>query len=626
MNTMNCRIIVIILLFGLCKVGYGQSSKLKKADKLFLNRSYVKAAELYEEVANTAESLINLGDCYYYNGFMTKASNTYLKASQKSEDTLSNEVNFKFAHALYGMKQVQMADSIMSLIQDKPVNTFNFMERLSDGVPYTYSVNQIKTGGLYGDFGMNFFGEAVIFSSTRNNTSKTYKWNDKPYLDLFTAELTDDGQLSNIEPLDDSINSKTHESNAVLTKDGQTLYFSRTNNKRYEVDNQKIATVKLYKSVLTNGTWSEPEELPFCSNEYSTQHPALDESGERLYFSSDMPGGYGSFDLYYVDLSDESIGDPVNLGNKINTQHREQFPYYSDNDVLYFSSDGHQGLGGLDIFMAEKDSLSWDTALNLGPTLNSNADDFSFVVDIKNNKGFMSSNKSGEDFMYVFTRKDNLRTFIVEGSVLDKNTKEILPNTMITLFDQFNKAVDSFKVGTDGRYLFKTKPNSRYMLEGYRPLYIPSTVEFDTDDSGRIELNIELELESYDDAEDIIIEKEDGYVYIELENIYFDLDKWDIKPRAASTLNILVDLMKKYPRMEVQLGAHTDSRSTIEYNLRLSENRANAALDYIISNGIEASRLVAIGYGKSQLLVDCGDNCTENEHAINRRCEFIITK
>jgi outer membrane protein OmpA-like peptidoglycan-associated protein len=435
---------------------------------------------------------------------------------------------------------------------------------------------------------MNFFGDLVVFSSTRANTSKTYKWNDKPYLDLFKAELTDDGKLINIEPLDGVINSKTHESNAVVSKDGKTLYFSRTNDKRYEVNDLKVATVKIYKSVLTDEGWSDPEELPFCSNEYSTQHPALDEKDNRLYFSSDMPGGFGSFDIYYVDITDDIIGEPVNLGEKINTKHREQFPFFSDENILYYASNGHQGLGGLDIFMAEKDSLSWDTPLNLGASINSSADDFSFVVDTDSNTGFMSSNKAGDDFLYVFTRKDNLRTFIVEGSVLDKNTKAILPNTMITLFDESNKAVDSFKVGQDGRYSFKTKPNSRYMLEGYRPLYIPSTVEFDTDDSGRIELNIELVLESYDDAEDIIIEKEDGYVYIELENIYFDLDKWEIKSQAATTLNVLVDLMKKYPRMEVQLGAHTDSRSTVAYNLRLSENRANSALEYIISKGIEA--------------------------------------
>ncbi|OZV68983.1 OmpA family protein [Winogradskyella aurantia] len=618
------HIILLVLILGqLCMA---QSSKLKKANKLFLNRAYFEAATIYEDVADTKESLVKLGDCYYYNGLMVKASNTYYKALGKDTLGFSDDVNFRYAHALYGMNQIGRADSIMGILNDKPINTKNFVNRLKNGVPYNYKVAKLKSGGLPGDFGMNFFGKNVVFSSTRDAKGKLYKWNGKPYLDLFQAELTDDNTLINVEPFGKTINSRTHESNAIISKDGKTMYFSRTNDKRYEINEEKIATVKLFKSVLGEDGWSTAEELPFCSNLYSVQHPSLDEDNNRLYFSSDMPGGFGSFDIYYVTLKEDGFGDPINLGGKINTKYREQFPFYSNDDVLYFASNGHQGLGGLDIFMAEKNSVGWDTPLNLGATLNTNADDFSFAVDSNTDKGFISSNRDGTDNMYIFTREDNLRTYIVEGSVMDKNSKELLPNTLVRLFDANNKVVDSVTVGDDGRYLFRTKPNTKYLIEGFRPLYIPSTVEFSTDDSGRIELNIELILESYDDAEEIIVEKEDGYVYIELENIYFDLDKWDIKPQAANTLNILVDLMKKYPRMEVQLGAHTDSRSSFEYNLELSKNRAQSALEYIISNGIEKSRLTAIGYGKSRLLIDCGDNCTENEHAINRRCEFVIVK
>jgi outer membrane protein OmpA-like peptidoglycan-associated protein/tetratricopeptide (TPR) repeat protein len=618
------HIILLVLILGqLCMA---QSSKLKKANKLFLNRAYFEAATIYEDVADTKESLVKLGDCYYYNGLMVKASNTYYKALGKDTLGFSDDVNFRYAHALYGMNQIGRADSIMGVLNDKPINTKNFVNRLKNGVPYNYKVVKLNSGGLPGDFGMNFFGKNVVFSSTRDAKGKLYKWNGEPYLDLFQAELTDERTLINVEPFGKTINSRTHESNAIISEDGKTMYFSRTNDKRYEINEEKIATVKLFKSVLGEDGWSTAEELPFCSNLYSVQHPSLDEDNNRLYFSSDMPGGFGSFDIYYVTLKEDGFGDPINLGEKINTKHREQFPFYSNDDVLYFASNGHQGLGGLDTFMAEKNSVGWDTPLNLGATLNTTADDFSFAVDSNTDKGFISSNRDGNDNMYIFTREDNLRTYIVEGSVMDKNSKELLPKTLVRLFDPNNKVVDSVTVGDDGRYLFRTKPNTKYLIEGFRPLYIPSTVEFATDDSGRIELNIELVLESYDDAEEIIVEKEDGYVYIELENIYFDLDKWDIKPQAANTLNILVDLMKKYPRMEVQLGAHTDSRSSFEYNLELSKNRAQSALEYIISNGIEKSRLTAIGYGKSRLLIDCGDNCTENEHAINRRCEFVIVK
>lgn len=626
-KTMSYRYLTLLVLC-LSQVTIGQNAKLKKADKLFSARSYVKAALLYEELEDNEESLVKLGDCYYFNGLMTKASNAYLKASKIYGKKISDTTSFRLAHALYGTNKTKQADSIMTVLKSKTINTAKFITALKDGVPFSYEIKKINSGTVPGDFGMNFFGEDVVFASLRENKSKHYSWNDKPYLDLFKGTLTENSFLTNVEPLDKTINSSTHESNAILTKDGKTMYFSRTNAKRYDINGQKVATVKLYKTTLEeeSNTWSTPEELPFSNNMYSVQHPSLDEENNRLYFSSDMPGGFGSFDIYYVTINGDSFSEPINLGSAINTKHREQFPYFSQEKALYFSSDGHQGLGGLDVFMAEPNSSEWFTPLNLGESLNSKDDDFSFVVNFETNEGFLSSNRGGEDNIYVFEREDQTRTFIVEGTVRDVNSKELLPGTIVTLFDENNKAIDSFKVSDDGRYTLRARPNATYKIEGFKPLYIPKDVDFNTDDSGRIELNIELELESYDDAEEIIVEKEDGYVYIELENIYFDLDKWNIKPQAARTLDVLVDLMKKYPRMEVQLGAHTDNRSSVEYNLELSDNRAQSAMAYIISNGINASRLTAIGYGESELLVNCGDNCTENEHAVNRRCEFIIVK
>jgi outer membrane protein OmpA-like peptidoglycan-associated protein len=341
-----------------------------------------------------------------------------------------------------------------------------------------------------------------------------------------------------------------------------------------------------------------------------------------------MPGGYGSFDIYYVDLAKEgTYSSPINLGPSINTKHREQFPFISADSTLYFSSNGLIGFGGLDIFMCEvdKDSNTFNTPLNLGEHVNTGKDDFSFVVNSEDNTGFLSSNRSGEDNIYHFQREKNERTYIVEGTVTDVNSQLILPNTIVTLFDENDTFVERMTVGADGKYKFYTKPNSSYRIEGFKPLFIPKDILFTTKDSGRIELDIELELESYDDAEDIVVEI-DGYVFIQLENIYFDLDKWNIEQQAATTLNVLVDLMKKYDRMEVQLGAHTDTRSTYDYNLVLSNNRAKAAMEYLISKGINKSRLTSIGYGETQLLVNCGDDCSEDEHSINRRCEFIITK
>lgn len=616
---------ILIFLLSFCQVAYSQNAKLKKANKLFTDRAYVEAAILYEELEVSDSLLINLGDAYYYNSIMDKAVANYSKAiSTPSID--SNDIYFKYAQALYGITKERKADSIMSIYTNKRINTPSFTNKVNLANPYVYELKLITGGSRSGDFGITYFGEKLAFSSLRNKANRNYNWNDKPYLDLYSATFSKNGSLQNVLPFNDEVNSKTHESGAILTNDGQTMYFSRTSLKRVKIENQKIATVRLFKAELIDSEWTNIEELPFSNELYSVQHPSLNSDNTKLYFSSDMPGGKGSFDIYYVDINGKDYGHPVNLGDLINTPHLEQFPFIDETGTLYFASNGLQGLGGLDIFMCEFNNNKWSSPLNLGNTINSNLDDFAFIVNFDDDTGFLSSNRKGVDKLYSFKRDENPRKLIVEGLVIDKNSKEILPETIVTLLDENNKAIDSFKVGEDGKYIFKVSPFSSYKIEGYRPFYIPSIVDFETDDSGRIELNIELELESYDDAEEIVVAKEDGQVYIELENIYFDLDKWDIKPNAGRTLDVLVNLLIKYPRMEVLLGAHTDNRSTYDYNMVLSENRAKSAMDYILSKGIEANRITSKGYGESQLLVDCGDNCTEEEHSINRRCEFIILK
>ena len=617
---------IYILLLATSFTVFGQRPTLKRANTLFLNKSYVEAAAVFEQLDESQEILQNLGDSYYYNSKMSLAKTPYTKLYLNYKDSIPPEVIFRYANTLKAIDDYTTGDEVMSAYLGYAVDTKKFKEHLKKIIPYNYEIKRMTENTSAGDFGMSFYGDKVVFASTRNSENPIYHWNEKPYLDLYQGTINDNKELENITRFSDSINSKTHESNAVFTSDGKTMYFSRTNDKRVLIDGVEIAVVKLFKAELENGTWINVKELPFSSDLYSTQHPMLNKDESRLYFSSDMPGTMGSFDIFFVDILEDGYGEPINMGTAINTKKREQFPFVDSERTLYFSSDGHQGLGGLDIFMSKIYDSIYSKPLNLGETINSGMDDFSYVLDEDNDRGYLSSNRDNGDNLYSFVRKENPRRFIVTGTVIDKNSKNLLPGTTVTLFDVDGVMVGQMVVGEDAEYVMNTEPNSTYKIEAYRDFYIPTTQDLITNDDGKIEFNIELELESYDDAEDIVVTKEDGYIYIELENIYFDFNNWDIKPQAAKTLDVLVGLLKKYDRMEIQLGAHTDNRASEEYNLRLSRNRAASTLEYLVENGISRDRLRSKGYGETKPLVPCGDSCSEEEHSINRRCEFLILK
>lgn len=619
----------ILFVLFLTQVVVAQKASLKKADALFDKKAFVKAAEMYEQLNESQKVLQNLGDCYYNNSQMKDAVRAYGKLFLSFKDSIKPEYYFRYAHALLGEANYEKADQVMSEYLKYNVSTPKFINNLKTHVPFNYTLQAMTKNTSNGDFGMSFYGDKVAFASLRNSGTKSFGWNEKPYLDLFSAAVNDKGQLVDIEPFPKEINTKTHESNATFSADGRIMYFDRTNAKMVKVGKEKVANIKIYRAEFVNGKWTNIKPLPFCNDAFSTEHPVLTKDGKKLYFSSDMPGSVGSFDLYVVDVNEDgTYGTPVNLGPTINTIHREQFPEISnDGSILYFASDGHQGIGGLDIFMSKSlNGGPFAKPLNLGETINSNMDDFSYVVDEKKNLGYFSSNRKIGDALYSFTRVENRERYVVEGDVRDKNTQNLLPGTLVSLYDENNVLIGQMVVGADADYLFATEPNKKYRIEAMRDFYIPHSEEFTTNEDGKLRYTIELFMECYDDAEEIITKRQDGKVQIVLENIYFDLNKWDIKPDAERILNVLVDLLKKYPEMEIEIGAHTDSRASDYYNIMLSNKRAASTLEYLVSNGIKRKRLRSKGYGETVPLVRCGSACTEQEHSINRRCEFIILK
>ena len=625
------KTIKLYILFAVITTGNLCFSQSSKADALYENRAYVEAAEIYSELPKTAVNLEKLGDCYYYNSEFDRAYQAYKQVYDLKDNTeLTEDFYFKYFDVLKGTRKYEESDEISTLHLNNPINTKSFKSLLKRIIPYEYELINLTEDIGGSNFGVGIYGDKITFSSTKNLKNPNYEWNSKPYLDLYEGKVTVGNSitLDSIEPFNKKINtSKQHESNAVFTKDGKTMYFSRNLKKRIDLDSTKIAVVSIFKAELVDDEWTNIEPVSFSSDTYTPMHPALNSDETRLYFSRDMPNTLGSFDIFYVDILDtNSFGEPVNLGKNINTVRREQFPFVAKDSTLYFASNGKIGFGGLDLFSSSSKNSKYLDALNLGESINTEKDDFAFVVVDSLNTGFLSSNRSGEDNIYTFKRIENERTYTIEGLVTDKVTGEILPNTTVTLFDEDGNVIAEQLVGEDGKYQLTTKPNQKYSVEGFQPKYIPQIEFFDTNDKGNIEFNIELEIESYKDAEEIVTDDEEGNTYIELENIYFDFAKWDIRPQAAKTLDVLVALLTKYPRMEIQLGAHTDSRAGFEFNLELSQKRAQATLEYMVENGISRSRLTSKGYGETKPLVPCGDDCTETEFSINRRCEFLILK
>lgn len=610
-------------------IALAQKGNLKRVNKLFEMRAYNQAAEIYETKERTQEVLQNLADSYYYNTSLQKAIITYRELFLEYGDSIDIEYNFRYAQALKGVRNYKEADKHLSRYFNKPVNTNAFIESLESSTPHMFKLKEIDNPNAGSDFGLSFYNDnEVVFASSRNKDNPEYSWNDLPYLDLYHATLNINGVLENITPFSKAINTGSHESNAVFTKDGKTMYFNRTNNARKKTQEERIAHIKIYKAELVDGVWTNVTALPFTSNSYSTEHPALSKDEKTLYFASDMPGTIGSFDIYKVAINDGgTYGEPENLGTTINTKHREQFPFISDYNVLYFSSIGHEGFGGLDVFRSNMVNDTFDTPVNLGSSINSNVDDFAYVIREKENKGFVSSNRTGYDRIYGFEREENvLSKYQVEGIVQDKNSKELLAGSLVTLFNEAGDVIQDAIVKEDAYYLFKIEPNKKYRVRGTRKAYIPQDVEFSTDSEGKIQHNIYLSLEAFADAEEKVKETEEGVVQIELDKIFFDFDKSNIRKDAAITLNVLVDLMKKYPSMEVEVSAHTDARGADDYNLKLSKQRAASTLEYVVSQGIERNRLKSVGYGEMQPLNNCVKEgiCAEEEYDINRRCEFTI--
>ena len=628
-------IAVTFILFSI--VGAAQEKKVAIATKNYDNLAYVDAVKVYKRVAEkgykSIEVFQRLANAYYFQANLEEAAKWYGELFLLTQD-LEPEYFIRYAQSLKSIGQYTKADEIMNVLvqkgaKDTRAALFVQHKDYQAQIKKNSGRQEIKNAGFnseYSDYGTAINGDQLIFSSTRE-TAKVFKrkhsWTNQSFTNLYVLKSTS----STPELLNSKINSAYNESTPVFTKDGKTMYFTRNNyfKGRTKTDQNKIVLLKLYKATFDGKKWSKVEELPFNSNEYSCAHPALSTDEKTLYFASNMPGTVGQSDIFKVAIRNNgTFGTPENLGKTINTEGRETFPFIAADNKLYFASDGHVGLGGLDVFVSTiTNQTNYSEPQNIGAPVNSGSDDFGYVVDSSLKTGYFTSNRKednlGFDDIYAFTEKKVLETQTkIEGQLTDANTGEVIEGTVI-LFDKNYNKIAEVKTDTMGNYVFENVPNDQqYFVRAESSSY--NTNEATTAGNGTITpIVLTKGVKALKVGDDL-------RTALNIDIIYFDLDKWNIREDAAVELAKIVEVLHENPNMKIAVRSHTDSRQTHQYNQILSDKRAQSTRDWLIAKGIAPERLTAKGYGETQLLNVCADGvlCAESDHQKNRRSEFII--
>ena len=610
---------------------------IKQADEFFNKMWYAEAARVYDivlersDAEHTFELLSRAGDSHYFSGNMEKAYKWYHELYMTYKEGITEEKFFKYAHALKGTGRYRRAAKLTKLFRqkrDEPLNELGTGPATWNS-PKLVEVKNLAINSKYSEFSPMFHnGTDVVFASSLDSsflTTRKYRWNNQPFLDLYVAKADPAKEdLTQPKKFSRKINTKYHEASVSFSPDQKTIYFTRNNyGKKLKRGKNGINHLKIYQSKFVEGEWTKAIELPFNSEDFSTGHPSVSPDGKQLYFVSDRPGGFGGTDVYVADiLEGGQFSEPRNLGRTVNTSKKEMFPYITNN-ALYFSSDRTMGLGGLDIYKSDYVDGVFSVGINLGEPINSNRDDFSYIIEEKEGKGYFASNRKGgkgDDDIYSFKNILNLNA--ISGNVLDETSGEAIPEAEVILFDKDDIQVAQLRTEPDGSFIFKNlRPVSRYTLKTVKKGYFDADTDVNTKENEDIAI-----IQPLKRLEEIIAEEE-GVLKLEVETIYFDFDKFNIKPKAAQELDKLVAVMTEYPEMVIKIESHTDAIGTRAYNKYLSNQRAKSTKDYIIAHGIDPGRIEsAIGYGEERPLNECSDGirCSRTKHSENRRSEFII--
>lgn len=621
---------------------YSQQSKVNAADKKYDGYAYVDAIKTYERVAKkgykSEDMFKKLGNSYYFNSEFEGAAKWYGELFAMNNTTIEPEFYYRYAQSLKSIGQPEKANNILEEFNSKYKDdnrgklykqNVNYLDLIKENSG-RYKIEDAGINSKYSDYSTFVSNNKIYFASARdtgNFSQRKHKWTGEYFTNLYVVDI----DSVKVKRFRTALNTKFHESSPVLSKDGKTIYFTRNNyiDGKKGKNEEKITLVKIYKATLENNNWTKIKELPFNSNNYSVAHPALSPDEKTLYFASDMPGSIGQSDLYKVSINEDgSYGSPVNLGKTINTEGKETFPFVTSENEIYFASDGHPGLGGLDVFAGQIDPDGGISDIqNVGADINSPKDDFAYTIDPVSRKGYFSSNKDGgkgSDDIYKFLETRRLKCAQeLYGLITDAETGAILPGAKVSLYDRNLNLKTSTIADATGNYTFPVECSEVYNVRAEKTDYTTKEVNIEIPrKNGRTNLPIAL-----DNSKCKVAIGDDLGKCFGIKMIYFDLDKSNIREEAALDLEKILDVLNENPTMKLDIRSHTDSRATHKYNEALSDRRAKSTIGWLIKNGVAKNRLTGRGYGETQLVNECSDDvkCTEEQHQANRRSEFIIT-
>ena len=621
------NIYIVLSFVSISITASAQNMNTKIADKLFGRFDYIEAVKEYSKLVENgkADSYVykQLAEANFNMFNSAEAAKWYGKATETEQDA---ETYYRYAQMLkaerkYDEANKQMKKFAAAAPNDLRAKTFNenpnYIPSLLDKTKM-YDVKSSSISSDKSDFGALLIDNGLYFVSARSGSGKSYSWTDESYLDIYRADYNSDGSVSNAVAVK-QLNSKWHEGPITMSSDGKTAYFASESYKdnitasKDKKANAKYSQVYLYSALKNGDSWGSISSLPFNDKSFSNSNPSLSKDGKTLYFSSNRPGSIGGTDIWKVMVNaDGTFGEPQNLGAKVNTEGNESFPFIADdNKTLYFASSDRQGFGGLDVF--EIDLSKNSEAINLGNPVNTEKDDFAFTFNESKKIGFLSTNRNGNDDIFFVNPVCAVDALIV---VSDKKTGLILANASVSILDDKKNIIATEMSNSKGEVSYKVECDKAYVIQASKDGYEGNTFAVTKSKGPTAKVDARLQ------PIDVVITETE----VILNPIFFEYNKSNITQEGAFELDKLVQVMKNNDKMVVLAKSHTDSRGADSYNLTLSDKRAKSTVQYIISKGIAASRISGVGKGELEPKVDCGETCTEEQFAQNRRSEFLIVK